>query len=72
MPFPNSKWLELTYITSDNSKLYETNLKEKKLFKNYPSNFFCIIIYNKLYKLMIFYLFWVITSIKLLILIIHK
>lgn len=35
MPYPNVNWLELTYINYENSKIFDENLREKKIFKKH-------------------------------------
>jgi hypothetical protein len=39
MPFPNAKWLEMSYINYENSKIFDNNLKQKALFKKHDSIF---------------------------------
>lgn len=34
-PYGNVNWLELSYITYENSKIFDENLREKKYFKKY-------------------------------------
>lgn len=36
-PFPNSHWLEFTCITQENAKLFDSNLRNKHLFRKNPS-----------------------------------
>ncbi len=40
MPFPNAKWLEMSYINFENSKVFDNNLRQKNLFKKHDSIYF--------------------------------
>lgn len=33
MPMPHTDWLELSYITYENSKLFDNGLRQKNIFK---------------------------------------
>jgi len=44
MPYPNTNFLELTFINYENSKIFDFNLKDKNNFKKYDSIYFLIIL----------------------------
>jgi len=44
MPYPNTNFLELTFINYENSKIFDLNLKDKNNFKKYDSIYFFIIL----------------------------
>lgn len=44
MPYPNTNFLELTFINYENSKIFDFNLKDKNNFKKYDSIYFFIIL----------------------------
>jgi hypothetical protein len=35
MPMPHTDWLELSYISFENSKLFDNGLKQKNIFKKH-------------------------------------
>lgn len=35
MPMPHTDWLELSYITYENSKLFDSGLRQKNIFKKH-------------------------------------
>ncbi|KAM3145232.1 hypothetical protein pb186bvf_002560 [Paramecium bursaria] len=35
MPMPHTDWLEMSYITQDNAKLFDSGLRQKKIFKKH-------------------------------------
>ena len=35
MPMPHTDWLELSYISYENSKVFDNNLRQKNLFKKH-------------------------------------
>ena len=43
MPMPHTDWLELSYISYENSKVFDNSLKQKNIFKKHSKGIYSTI-----------------------------